>query len=267
MTLATSPAAAALKVVVLDVGEGQAILLKREQYGILIDTGVATSAAHVLERLDAYGIRFLDYLVLTHVHPDHVGGYFRLRKAFPKTVVIDHNHPLSQRFQPFMEYMYYRAVQQDPRRRVMKAGEDLVWRGVTIKMLSPHEFSNQNLNRHSMVLSVRFGKSKAILLADADDFVERRLVEEGAIEGPVALLVAGHHGWGNTADPVFLALVRPQITVISASWQHPGYQPDDNVVARLEAASGQFLRTDRDGEVCLEFMAEQGLALRCAVIP
>ncbi len=265
--IVAEPGHATLRIVVIDVGQGASVLLQRERHGILIDTGVPTSTAHVLERMAAYGVGTLDYLILTHLHPDHAGGYFRIRKAFPEAVVVDNNHPLSPRAQPFVIHLYADALRRDPRRRIMNAPDEIIWRGVTIKAIWPFRFFSQNLNRFSLVLSVEFGESTAIIMGDADTFAEQHLVKQDAVQGPISLLVAGHHGWGNTADPLFLARIRPQVTVISASWQHPIFHPDESVVARLEAASDQLLRTDMDGEVCLELVAERRSPVKCASIP
>ncbi len=91
---------------------------------------------------------------------------------------------------------------------------------------------------------------------DAGDYVERRLLEQGAVRGPVSVLISGHHGLGKSADPRFLASLRPRVAVIAASWKVPRFQPNDAVVARLRAASGRLLRTDEDGEICLELAAD-----------
>ncbi len=253
----SQPGFAALRVVVLDVGEGQAVLLRRGTHGILIDSGVASFADQLLRRIEAHGVATLDYFILTHLHPDHAGGYFRVRERFPETVVIGNGHPLVERDQPVMVNLYDDALRNDPRRRVMRAGDELVWRGVTIKALWPASFSSQNLNRHSLVLAVSYGVSRALIMGDTGSYVERRLVDEDAVRGPVSLLVAGHHGLANSADPRFLAHVRPRVSVISASWKIPRYQPNDAVAARLATASGRLLRTDEDGEICLELTADR----------
>ncbi|MCH7943340.1 MAG: hypothetical protein IIB67_08930 [Proteobacteria bacterium] len=110
---------------------------------------------------------------------------------------------------------------------------------------------------------VSYGESRALLMADADNYVERRLVEQNAVPGPVSLLVAGHHGMRKSSDARFLDAVRPRITVIPVSWSIPLYHPDDAVVARLATASGRLLRTDDDGEICLELAADSDTPADC----
>ena len=138
----------------------------------------------------------------------------------------------------------------------MAAGDELSWQGVTIKALWPAAFADQGLNRHSLVLDVSYGKSRMLVMGDAGAYVERRLLEQGAVQGPVSVLISGHHGLGKSADPRFLARLRPRVAVIAASWKVPSFQPDAAVVARLKAAAGRLLRTDEDGEICLELSAD-----------
>ena len=61
-------------VLVLDVGQGDAVLLLQDGEACLIDTGTADSADILLADLDELGIESLRYLVLTHPHADHTGG-------------------------------------------------------------------------------------------------------------------------------------------------------------------------------------------------
>ena len=247
----------------MDVGEGQAILLRRESSGILIDSGVAPFGDQLLRRLQAHGVTTLDYFILTHLHPDHAGGYFRIRERYPEAQVIYNGHPLAVRNQSFIVNLYDDGLRGDPRRRVMRAGDVLEWRGVAIKALWPDSISGQNLNRNSLVLSLTYGDSRVLIMGDVGNYVERILMERGAVTGPVSLLVSGHHGMEGTADPRFLAHVRPIVAVISASWKVPRYQPVDEVVARLIAASGRLLRTDVDGEICLELAVDHDVPADC----
>ena len=261
--LMSQPGFAALRVVVMNVGQGQAILLVQGSNGVLIDSGMAPYAEQLLARIEAHGVVSLDYFILSHLHPDHAGGFFRVRERHPNAVVIGNGHPLAERRQPFMVNLYNDALLGAPNQRTMRAGDALAWRGVTIEALWPDSYANQNLNRHSLVLMITHGRSRALIMGDTGASVERLLIERHAIEGPFSLLVSGHHGMAGSADASFLARVRPRVAVISANWKITKYQPGDAVTARLQAASGRFLRTDEDGEICLELAAASGSVEDC----
>jgi len=247
-----APVQEKLRVVVLNVGEGQAILLKRGSHGTLIDTGHAGMATHVLSRIKAYDIDMLDYIILTHLHPDHASGYFRLREAFPKAIVIDSHHPLPADKGPDMVRWVNMALDQDCQRRKIKAGDTINWQGVTIQALWPGKFVNNKLNKHSVVLLIQQGQERILIMADADQGVEQQLMAQGVLPGPVSMLVVGHHGANDASTQAFLSVVKPQLCAISVNHNNIRGYPAPQTMIRLQEACNTVLRTDVDGELCFE---------------
>lgn len=241
--------AAAPSLTVLDVGEGQALLLQEGRHGILIDTGHPGEAAHVLRRLSASGVEQLDYLILTHLHPDHAGGYFRLRERFPDTTLLYSGHPLPPDVQPDLVRWLDRSVTADRHRRRFVAGDGIRWQGVTLEALWPVSFTGANLNRHSLVLLLRYGDLRLLFMGDADSVVERELMTRGALPDGVDLLVAGHHGAADASSERFLAAIKPRIAVISVNRGNIRGYPDAQVVQRLQRPGTRLLRTDQNGEL------------------
>lgn len=179
-----------LRLLALDVGEGQAILL---QSGVLIDTGHAGMARHVLDRLKANGITQLDYLILTHLHPDHASGYFRLREAFPATDILDHHQAPSTKV-PDMVRWVTEALAIDKYRQSFQAGDRIVWQGITLAALWPNGTAGGNINDNSLVIEISHGKHRALLMGDVSSKIEEQLLSAGLLHGPYGILVAGHHG-------------------------------------------------------------------------
>ncbi len=249
LAILTSPVQAEMRLIVLDVGEGQAILLQQEHRGILIDTGHAGMSVQVLARLQDHGIEHLDYLILTHLHPDHASGYFRIREAFPDTPVLYNFHPLPDHITPDMVRWLNRALSRDSKRRKLAAGDTINWRGATIQALWPDEFVNDNLNQHSLVLLIRYHEGRVLLMGDAGKMVERRLRQLN-LPGPVNLLIAGHHGAADTGDDAFLAMLQPRYSVISVNSDNIRGYPAPDTLTKLQHVSTRVYRTDRDGELC-----------------
>ncbi len=258
--LTSGGAAEELRLRLLDVGEGQAVLLSHGERGILVDTGHAGQATRVLRAIAGSGVRHLDMLILSHLHPDHASGYFRLREAWPDTPVLDAWHPLPADVSPDMVRWVNAALANDPLRRRLKAGDNLPWGDARIEVLWPAGFTNHNLNQHSLVLRIRHGERSALLMGDAGKTVERELLKG---EKPLAsdVLVVGHHGASDAGDAAFLAAVRPQWSLISVNRDNLRGYPDADTLQRLRAAGGRLLRTDQDGDICLR------LPRTAAVIP
>lgn len=243
-----------LRLIVLDVGEGQAVLLQHGAHGILVDTGHAGQASRVLQALTKNGIRQLDQLILTHLHPDHASGYFRLREAYPATPVLDAQQPLPRDVSPDMVRWVNDALSVDPLRRRLAAGDTLPWGDVRIEVLWPATFASTNLNRHSLVLRIRHGNHSALLMGDADKEVEQQLLRQGeALAADV--LIVGHHGASDASGTAFLTAVRPVYSVISVNSGNLRGYPDRDTLQRLAAASERVLRTDKRGDICLRLPA------------
>ncbi|MBU2646125.1 MBL fold metallo-hydrolase [bacterium] len=253
-------------IIALDVGEGQAVLLKHHAEGILVDTGHPGMATHVLRRLNAHRVDTLAYIILTHLHGDHAGGYFRIREAFPEATILHSGQPRPEATSPDLVRWVYQALQQDPRQKQVRAGDNLAWRGFDIRFLWPDRFLNHDLNRHSLVLEIRFGPVTALIMGDAGKETERMLLQEKALK-KVQLLMAGHHGAGDTGDEAFLRQVRPGISVISVDRHNIRHYPAAETVRRLQAFSGQLLRTDLDGEVCFTLVPQFEYDPHCRNIP
>lgn len=249
--LAGGARAETLRLHLLDVGEGQAVLLQHGDRGLLVDTGHAGMAVRVLGAIERFGIRLLDGIILTHLHPDHASGYFRLREAFPQTPVYDNGHPLPPRISPDMTRWVYETLGRDPLRRSLQAGKTLPWGDALLQVLWPAVYRDDNLNRHSLVLRLIHGQSRALLMGDADQTVERQLLKNGkALKAQV--LVVGHHGASDAVDAEFLNRVQPDWSLISVNRDNPRGYPDGGTIERLRGNGSQVLRSDERGNICLK---------------
>ncbi|WP_456416761.1 ComEC/Rec2 family competence protein [Thiolapillus sp.] len=252
-----APVAAAPRLVMLDVGEGQAVLLQQGHRGVLIDVGHPGMSQKVLERLGALGVKQLDYLVLTHLHPDHAGGYFRLREAFPQTPVLYSGHPLPADVRPDLVRWVNDALAQDAHRRLLRAGEDISWQGMSIEVLWPEAFSGDNLNRHSLVLLLRYAGLELLIMGDADALVEQALLEQNKLPANIDVLVAGHHGAADATSAAFVDRLHPRLALISVNAGNIRGYPGEEVLQRLEKAGARVLRTDRHGELRLDLCSRK----------
>lgn len=240
------------RVVVLNVGEGQAVLLKRGNHGILIDTGHAGMATHVLARIRSHNIDKLDFIILTHLHPDHASGYFRLREAYPEAIILDNHHPLPIDIKPDMVRWVHMALGQDKLRRKITAGDKIRWQNVSFQVLWPGNFTDNDLNKHSTVLLIKYGHERILIMADAGCEVEQRLIAQDALSEPTSLLVVGHHGANDASTQAFLSSIKPKHCAISVNENNIRGYPAPQTMMRLETACNTVLRTDTDGELCFE---------------
>ena len=262
--LACAGDVAPFRIIALDVGEGQSILLQRGQHGVLIDTGHAGKARQVLQQLQTYGVTQLDYLVLTHLHPDHASGYFRVREAFPRLITLVHNFSYADTSMPDMGRWVAEALEDDPYRRQFRAGNHIDWQGLAIKSLWPRGSTGANMNDDSLVLEVIFGSRRVLLMGDVGSKVEQELINGNSLSGPYDVLVAGHHGSSGTSSKAFLQKVKPAYSIISTNADNIRGYPAAETLERLSQYSsmGLFMTFDY-GDICLQWESSAGPPAQC----
>ncbi|MBF1705791.1 MAG: MBL fold metallo-hydrolase, partial [Selenomonas sp.] len=96
-TSTTAPVQQALTVKMLDIGQGDAILIQTAEQNVLIDTGDVDERDKLRAELDKAGVKKLDAVILTHPHADHIGGMEMLIDKYPIGIVYDNGMPSTSR--------------------------------------------------------------------------------------------------------------------------------------------------------------------------
>ncbi len=243
-----APAAGALQVLVLDVGQGLSVLLRTRNHGLLYDTGPVmgqTDAARlaVLPTLRSLGVRSLDVLVLSHGDLDHVGGTVSVLEELPVDTIFSGEPWRSQ------EDLAPGIRRQLETAEPCRAGQHWRWDGVDFRILHPPEsFATRNANDLSCVLLVEVGGRRVLLPGDISRRVERRLA--GTWSGaPVSVLLASHHGSNSSSAMDWIAALRPRHVVYSSGHLNHFSHPHPAVVRRYLRAGASGIHTGRSGAV------------------
>lgn len=250
----------AATLVLLDVGEGQAVLLKDGADAILVDTGHAGAATTVLQALAKYEVKSLKAIVLTHLHADHASGWFRLHEAFPDAPVFYTGHIVTPLELDDISRWVYEAIIEEPNYREIQLGDSITVGRCIANVIWPKDPYGPDLNANALVLEVTCGGAKALLMADANRDVEQELLRNGAINDQIGLLVVGHHGAADATSIALLAKIEPEQSVISVNADNLRGYPSPKVINNLKAIGSNVLRTDVHGDLC--FHAEPGGAWR-----
>jgi competence protein ComEC len=229
-----------LRVIFLDVGQGNATLVQANGFRALVDAGPPDT--HIARRLRALGVSHLDALVLSHPQADHVGGAAEVLDQFPVDRVLDPGLPTDER--------YERQALAAARRRgvpVVIARRGLVLRAgdVDLRVLGPRSVEpGEDPNDAAVIVVAEEGECRILLPADAEAGVELPLDPP-----PVGVLEVAHHGSDDPELPELLRRIRPGAAVISVGAGNPYGHPAASTLAALAAAGISVQRTDRDGEV------------------
>jgi competence protein ComEC len=225
------PSDGRLRLTVLDVGQGDAIVVEMpDGRTILVDAGSGGAM-----RLDAgervvapflwnRGVLRLAGVAVTHDDVDHAGGAPTVRRLFG----ID-------------EQWTGENAPTAPRR----------FGRVLVTPLPPLAAPGGRRNDAGLVLRIEMGLASFLLASDIGAARERELVASGARLGSTVLKVA-HHGSRSSTTAEFLRAVRPTIAAISVGARNAYGHPDDGVLVRLAEAGAEIYRTDRDGALIFE---------------
>lgn len=246
-----------LEMTAIDVGQGDSILLVTPQgRKLLVDAGGLPFWTH--SQLDVgedvvspylwwRGFSRIDAAVLTHAHADHMAGLFAIIENFrPRELWLPEGIPSAEIGRLLTEASEYRVAV-----RYRKAGDIFFFGGTTIRVLAPGgESATHNLrtdshrNDESLVMKVSYGKTSALLEADAERPTENFVTSED----PAAdVLKVAHHGSASSTGSALLAAVTPRFAVISVGTRNVYHHPRPEVLQRLQAAHIVTYRTDLDG--------------------
>lgn len=248
-----------VEIVVLDVGQGLAAVVRTARHALLYDAGPAfgpgvdSGNRIIVPYLRAAGVRQLDGFVVTHDDDDHWGGAMSVLQALPvrwlKTSLPDLD-PL--------------VVQAGPALRC-EAGQRWEWDGVRFEMLHPtgasYDESAIRDNDRGCVLKVEAPGGRALLSADIERRAEEALLARAPERLRADVLLAPHHGSRTSSTPGFLQAVGPRIVVVPVGYRNRQRHPHPEVMERYRESGSGIYRTDRDGAVTITIRADGAIGV------
>lgn len=247
---------AEFQVHVIDVGQGDSILILADGHAMLLDSGIAASGAVVARYLDTLGIEELDYVAASHLHADHIGGFVKAladRKvgAFLEPPCPDNLIPTGTVYE-----MYLSTIEQSGAElREIRAGDSFTLGGAEVAVLAPGEETPDSLNNDSLVFQVKYGDTVCLFTGDMESEEEAELLERETFLKADFLKVA-HHGSGGTTGEDFLARTAPKYAVISCGKDNSYGHPAKSTLERLDKYAGEVYVTTDFGNVVYLYDAD-----------
>jgi competence protein ComEC len=256
----TRPAGVA-RVTVLDVGQGDAILVEGSREGrLLVDGGPDPDRLLVeLDRRIPPWDRRLDAVVLSHPHEDHVAGLALLLDRYRVGRVLEPGmHGPGPGYAAWLERV---GTPGRTMRTSIAAGDRLSVDEIGLRVLWPIRGqvpveppdTGTGINNVSVVLLGNVGDRRFLLAGDVEEEIDPTLLADGLPQ--VDLLKVAHHGSRTATTEGFVAAVRPRVAVASAGAGNPYGHPARATLERLASAGARVYRTDRDGSVTVAFDA------------
>ncbi|NLF34407.1 MAG: DNA internalization-related competence protein ComEC/Rec2 [Clostridiales bacterium] len=234
-----------LTVAVLDVGQGQSVVLRSGDRVAMVDCGGSdgsTAGNTAADYLTDLGRGTLDVLVLTHYHSDHAGGVPQLMERIRvSAIVMPDVDPSSTLRQWIAELAKEQGVP------VLFLTEDTVFPLGDSDLTVYAPLGDGGVNEEGLSILCSAGDFDVLLTGDMPSPVEAKLVRHGNLPD-IELLVVGHHGSKYSTSEDFLDAVTPELAVISVGYNSYGH-PTDEVLTRLAQRHIELYRTDWMGTV------------------
>jgi competence protein ComEC len=238
------PPPGGLRLTVLDVGQGDGILLQVPQGAVLVDEG--PPEAQVDDQLRDLGIRRLALMVLTHPQRDHVGGAADVLRTIRVDRVLDPELPFPS---PYEDDARAQASKRSVPVTVTRAGEAFTLGKLRLRILWPDGPGSpgDDPNNHATIILASYGQVDVLLTADAESDVTLPLNLP-----QVEVMKVAHHGSSDHGLGQLLQVTRPRIAIISCGRHNDYGHPAPSTLAALAGAHLRLFRTDLDGRVVVE---------------
>jgi competence protein ComEC len=248
---------AQLAVTVLDVGQGDAILIESpDGVRVLLDGGPAGLASDAGQRiivpyLARRGINRLEAVILSHGHSDHIGGIASvLEQVSVARLLVASEEVPGATAERVVETARGRGTRLE---RIARGTALSVGSSVRLYVLHPpHETAPaKTLNNISIVCKLVYGDVSMLFAGDIETAIEDDLVHRYGSFLRSDLLKVAHHGSATSSSPSFLDAVAPETAVISVGWRNRFYHPSPGTLREFARRGIRTLRTDRFGAIII----------------
>ena len=234
-----------LEVHFIDVGQGDATLIKCGSHAMLIDAGDNSKGTAVQLYLKKQGVTTLDYLIGTHPDADHIGGLDVIITKFDCGVIM---MPEIEReivtYRDVTDAMEYKGYQNTP----PVVGEKYSLGEAFFTIVAPVVYDREEYNNSSIGILLQHGETRFLFVGDAQKDAEKAMLGTG-LDLQADVLKAGHHGSSDSGSAAFLDAVNPQYAVISCGQGNDYGHPHAATLNAFENREIQVYRTDEQGAV------------------
>lgn len=246
-----------IEVAFLDVGQGDAAFLRFPNgKTMLVDGGDASfhwdqGAKTVLPFLQAQGVLSINYLVGSHAHNDHIGGFpFLMNQLKIDTLIISKYQYHSKLFRN----IFLTAADKNIPIRMVARGDQLYPDSLCrVYVLHPDSIFSQaqtrngaECNNSSIVLKVQYGENSILFTGDLETRGERPLIGFGPfLESEIIKI--GHHGSSTSTSINLLKRINPMVAIISVAQKNKFKHPSPKTILRLRENRIRTYLTSKEG--------------------
>lgn len=229
----------------IDVGQGDATLIKCGDSAMLIDTGENDKGTLVQNYIRKQGVTSLDYLIVTHPDSDHSGGADVIITKYDIDTIIYPNYEKDTKtwrdVVKAMDYKRYKVTEP-------VVGDTYKLGDAEFTIIAPNGSYGDECNNYSVGIILMHGDKKFVFTGDAEEEAEGDIVKN-KIDISADVLQVGHHGSKTSSTEEFIKEVSPEYAVISCGENNEYGHPHAATLNTLRANKVKLFRTDEQGSI------------------
>lgn len=237
----------ALEIFVLDVGQGDSVLLRAATgQTVLYDAG--TAGANVLQQLQALGVSSIDLVIGSHNHADHIGGMADIVTHYQPRLYMDNGVPATtQTYERMLQ-----AVLAANTELIEPTGQRIGLGDASLQIIPPPQISSWNQNDNSIGVIVSYGDFHFSLTGDAEPRQYGWWLENfPEMFSQVTVHRAAHHGSRNGDTPEIMAILRPEAVIISAGQDNRYGHPHPEMLELYASLGAAVYQTTEHGSITI----------------
>jgi len=238
-----------LRIVFLNVGQGDATLIQTKEKNILLDGGPDKSLIFKMDEFFPFYRRKIDLVILSHFDLDHFVGLIEILERYQIEKIItnglDDHTSVGEKWRALIETNKIK-IQEISQPIKMDLNNNL-----SLDFIWPQFGNSKKLkdddNSSSLVIKLNYRQRNFLFMGDAPKKVEQELIAK-EIDLKSDVLKIGHHGSKYSTGLDFLKLVNPEYGIISCGKNNFGH-PSLRVLKNLKTVQVKTLRTDEKGDI------------------
>lgn len=231
-----------LNIIYFNVGQADSTLITINDHTMLIDTGNKSDGYYIADFLKAQNINKIDFLMLTHLDEDHVGGTYKIIEELNIGIIYMPNMESNKDF--YKELIDIANKYNVTIDKNLNASDDIKYNlgQATWKVLNINSDNINNTNDSSIVVELYYNNTKYLFMGDATTAVEGSRDWDN-----VDVLKVGHHGSDSSTSQSFVEQTNPKIAIISTNGRYG--HPSIEVLERLKSNGTKIYRTDKNNTI------------------
>ena len=263
LTLIISPAPG-LRITMIDVDQGDGILIQSGKNNILIDGGSTgkknVGKYSIIPYLKYQGVGEITAAIITHEDEDHISGLLEIMDNYEKGGIRIKNLVMPDVSLSCRGDNYHKLEERAKELEIpisyISCGQKLSFHDLNFLCINPEKnMVTEGANAYSTVLLMKYGSFSALFTGDVEEEGQQHILRDiranPAIFNDLTMLKVAHHGSMYTTDEEFLRLTSPEIAVISCGRDNRYGHPHKELVDRLEKIGAKIYRTDESGAITI----------------